>query len=76
MREEFSVDSEGWLSECSVQELATWYHSHVGRVSELTFEAHLPWIHPSASAAPVTTSCVCSTRRRTAVYSWVISPNG
>ena len=52
MREEFSVDSEGWLSECSVQELATWYHSHVGRVSELTFEAHLMVMRVAASLTP------------------------
>jgi DNA-binding MarR family transcriptional regulator len=52
MHQEFSVDSEGWLSECSVQELANWYHSHVGRVSELTFEAHLMVMRVAASLTP------------------------
>jgi len=52
MREEFSVDSEGWLSENSVQDLAAWYHEHVDDVTELTFEAHLMVMRVSASLMP------------------------
>jgi DNA-binding MarR family transcriptional regulator len=41
MPEGFEIDTEGWIVERSVQELASWYHRQCQDISELTFEAHL-----------------------------------
>ena len=40
MTDDFSL-VEGWMSEGSVHDLATWYHDECPKTTSLTFEAHL-----------------------------------
>lgn len=51
MPEGFTID-DGWVSESSIHDLASWYHTSYPQTSERTFEAHLMVMRAYANLLP------------------------